>query len=175
MEAPSQTNFSTKSKNEKVSDHQFCKSCPVINKALSKTEDSISLPFAVDCGSDDICSSLLYISMESDLQNNRFILGSRNTFSVFVNILNKGEPAYQSEARIHIPELLILASVPPECSENTMDVYTVEKMIEVTCSVGNPIKHNVRFLHKKSILQHSNNNLISENIEIGISNKWTKM
>ncbi|XP_033228288.1 integrin alpha-8-like isoform X2 [Belonocnema kinseyi] len=128
------------SNNETITNNQFCKTCPIINKENSKTEDAIPLMFAVDCGSDDICNSKLDISMSSNLQNNSFVLGSRNTFSIFLNISNEGEHAYQTQVRILISEPLVLASIPPECSENSMEMNGIERAIEVTCDVGNPLE-----------------------------------
>lgn len=103
--------------------------------------------FAVDCGSDDICNSKLDISMSSDLQNNSFVLGSRNTFAIFLNISNEGEHAYQTEVRILISEPIVLASIPPECSESSIEMNGIEGAIEVTCDVGNPLERSVRFFN----------------------------
>ena len=134
------------SNNDTITKNQFCKTCPVINKENSKIQDSMPIQFAVDCGSDDICTSKLDITMSSDLQNNSFVLGSRNIFAVFVNISNQGEHAYGTEVLIQISEPLVLASVPPECIEKSMEMNGAEGAIEVTCGVGNPLEGNVRFV-----------------------------
>lgn len=122
-----------KTDNSTIVKDEFCKTCPVVNKEFSIIEKSLLLPFAVECGYDDICTSNLTITMFTDLTINHFILGSRKTFSLFINIVNDGEPAYKSEIRIIIPRPLQLANIPPDCSENEIDM---------TCNVGNPLRKN---------------------------------
>lgn len=126
-----------KTDNSTIVKDEFCKTCPVVNKEFSIIEKSLLLPFAVECGYDDICTSNLTITMFTDLTINHFILGSRKTFSLFINIVNDGEPAYKSEIRIIIPRPLQLANIPPDCSENEIDM---------TCNVGNPLRKNVNYL-----------------------------
>lgn len=120
--------------NETIFKDQFCKTCPVINKEESIIEKSLLLPFAVDCGYDDICTSNLTITMSTDLTINHFVLGSRKTFLLFVNVVNDGEPAYKTEIRVIIPKPLQLANIPPDCNENEFDLI---------CSVGNPLRGKV--------------------------------
>ncbi|KAG7202815.1 hypothetical protein KM043_009972 [Ampulex compressa] len=115
-----------------------CSSCAVINKALSKTEDLIKLPFAVDCGEDNICMSDIRITLSTDLgDGNRYVIGSVPTIKLAIETSNRGEPAYQTKAYIHIPGVLSLASVEPECTEN---LYT--NTLEIICDIGNPLREN---------------------------------
>ena len=86
----------------------FCTSCVAINKLLSKTEDSIKLPFAVDCGDDNICTSDVKILLSTDLNSgNRYIIGSTITTELKIDILNYGEPAYQAKIYIYTKNIVI--------------------------------------------------------------------
>ena len=121
----------------------FCTSCVAINKLLSKTEDSIKLPFAVDCGDDNICTSDVKILLSTDLNSgNRYIIGSTITTELKIDILNYGEPAYQAKIYIYIPKTLSLASISPSCMEN----FYTDDTLEVICDVGNPLRKNVSII-----------------------------
>lgn len=115
----------------------FCTSCAIINKLLSKTEDLIKLPFAVDCGEDNICTSDVKILLSTDLKSgNRYIIGSVFTTKFKLDVFNNGEPAYQAKIYIYIPKILSLASIPSLCIEN----FYKNNTLEVICDLGNPLK-----------------------------------
>ena len=126
---------------EKLSEHNFSSSClVVINRALSRTEDSVELPFAIDCGEDNVCTSNISITITTDLQSDdRYVIGSTSTLQLVISICNYGEPAYQAQTTIGIPEPLSLASLPPECTESSR----VNDTLTVVCDVGNPLRVNV--------------------------------
>ncbi|XP_072762509.1 integrin alpha-8 isoform X2 [Anoplolepis gracilipes] len=113
-----------------------CASCVVINRLRSKLEDLVKLPFAVDCGEDNVCVSDLGLALSVDsTRGNRYIIGSTPTIMLRVDVYNRGEPAYQT--RVHIfTGTLPLASIPPECTENPRNV------LEVICDIGNPLRMN---------------------------------
>lgn len=115
-----------------------CASCVVINKLRSKIDDLMKLPFAVDCGEDNVCVSDLRVVLSTDSTpgGNRYIIGSTSTIALRVDAHNRGELAYQTRVRI-FTEVLPLASIPPECIENPRNV------LEVTCDLGNPLRTNV--------------------------------
>ncbi|XP_014480126.1 PREDICTED: integrin alpha-9-like [Dinoponera quadriceps] len=147
-----------------------------INKLRSRTEDLVKLPFAVDCGEDEICVSDLNVTLTfTDLKsNNRHVIGSSSTISLRVDIYNRGEPAYQSKVHISI-ETLSLASIPPECTE---DSHT-SNFLDVVCEIGNPLRTNrtlslqldtsmVTYDVKKAVIRanvstHSNESTLSDN------------
>ncbi|XP_025265268.1 integrin alpha-4-like isoform X2 [Camponotus floridanus] len=113
-----------------------CVACVVINKHRSKMEDLVKLPFAVDCGEDNVCVSDLRVALSIDsTRGDRYTIGSAPTITLRVDAYNHGEPAYQTRVRV-FTETLPLASVPPECTENPGDV------LEVTCDIGNPLRTN---------------------------------
>lgn len=130
--------LSVRSKNS--SKNTRCSGCVVVNKLLSKTEDHVKLPFAVDCGDDEVCVSDLNVTLSTDLKsNNRYIIGSTSTISLHIDAHNRGEPAYQTKVYISI-EILSLASIPPECMENSC----TSNILDVICDIGNPLRTNVR-------------------------------
>ncbi|XP_024893200.1 integrin alpha-9-like [Temnothorax curvispinosus] len=115
-----------------------CASCVVINKLRSKTEDLLKLPFAVDCGEDDVCVSDLSVTLSTDLTpGNRYIIGSTPIIILRVDTYNRGEPAYQTRVRI-FTEGLTLKSIPPDCTE---DLRT-SSALDVICDIGNPLRTN---------------------------------
>ncbi|XP_011872800.1 PREDICTED: integrin alpha pat-2-like [Vollenhovia emeryi] len=116
----------------------LCASCVVINKLRSKTEDSLKLPFAVDCGEDNVCVSDLGVTLSTDsTPGNRYIIGSTPIIVLRVDTYNRGEPAYQTRVRI-FTEVLTLASIPPECTEDPRASGT----LDVICDIGNPLRTN---------------------------------
>ncbi|EFN89848.1 Integrin alpha-PS4 [Harpegnathos saltator] len=130
--------FSVKVKNSSWRD-AHCISCVMINKFLSKTEDLMKLPFAVDCGDDEICVADLNVTLSTDLQpNNSYVIGSSSTISLRVDARNRGEAAYQTKVTIAI-EVLSLASIPSECTENSR---TSNTQLVVVCEIGNPLRTN---------------------------------
>ncbi|KAK2575747.1 hypothetical protein KPH14_003637 [Odynerus spinipes] len=111
----------------------------VINKLYSKTEDSIELPFIIECGTDDICKSDLQIFLLTNLKsNNTYIIGSASKLGLTINVHNNGEPAYQSQIHIFIPDPLSLASIPPACMESSW----INNTLQVICNIGNPLITN---------------------------------
>lgn len=127
----------------------FCTSCAAINKLHSKTEDSIKLPFAVDCGEDNICASDVEILLSTDLKpDNKYIIGSPSAVKLTMDVFNRGEPAYQAKLCIYIPEILSLASIPPSCMES----FHINNTLEVVCDVGNPLRKNVSIIYEIPLL-----------------------
>ncbi|XP_076290000.1 integrin alpha-5 isoform X2 [Lasioglossum baleicum] len=125
-------------KTETATPDIFCKTCASINKFLSKTEDSIKLPFAVDCGEDNVCTSDVRIKLATNLKGNIYTVGSTSTVILMINAYNYDEPAYQLKVYIYIPQVLSLASVPPACAEGSR----MHNTLEVICDVGNPLREN---------------------------------
>ncbi|KOX74851.1 Integrin alpha-8 [Melipona quadrifasciata] len=127
------------SNDSQIKSNAFCTSCVAVNKLLSKTEDSIKLPFAVDCGDDNICTSDVKILLSSDLNSgNRYIIGSTFTTELKIDVLNYGEPAYQAKIYIYIPKTLSLGSISSSCMES----FYMDSTLEVICDVGNPLLKN---------------------------------
>ncbi|XP_031833769.2 integrin alpha-8 isoform X1 [Nomia melanderi] len=140
----------------KTNSNIFCKSCASINKIQSKTEDSIKLPFAVDCGEDNICTSDVRITLSTDLPlGNRYTIGSKSVIKFIINIHNYGEPAYQTKIYVYIPESIPLESIPPSCIESSHRNNTSE----LICDIENPLKKNetlILFLDTTKILYDIN-------------------
>ncbi|XP_017793585.1 PREDICTED: integrin alpha-8-like [Habropoda laboriosa] len=128
---------------QKMKPNLFCTSCAVINQFHSKTEDLIKLPFATDCGEDDICTPDVKILLSTNLKaDNRYIIGSTFATKFILDVFNYGEPAYQAKINIYIPEILSLASVPPACMENIF----INNTLEVICDLGNPLRENKKLM-----------------------------
>ncbi|XP_008555233.1 integrin alpha-PS4 isoform X2 [Microplitis demolitor] len=117
-------------------ENNFCYNCPVINKLRSKTEDTLKLPFAVDCGPDNVCYSNITLDVTTNLADNRYIIGTQKTINISINAVNFGEKAYQAYVNLFLPSFITLASVPLNCIENTHDKGEL-----VTCDIGNPLKN----------------------------------
>ena len=133
LEEDSQTN------NKGTDWNHFCTSCAIVNKLLSKSRDVIKLPFAVDCGDDNICTSDVKVTLSTDLKlGNRYIIGSTSSVKFIIDASNRGEPAYQAKMHIYIPEMLSLASLPPSCTENSQ----IDNPLKVICDFGNPLRKN---------------------------------
>ncbi|XP_035732540.1 integrin alpha-8-like isoform X2 [Vespa mandarinia] len=115
----------------------FHKSSVIINKLNSKLKDVIQLPFLLECGTDDICNSDLRISLRTNLtSNNTYIIGSSSNLKLIVDVHNNGEPAYQTQVHIFIPNPLSLESIPPACMESS---WTNKYNLQVICDLGNPL------------------------------------
>lgn len=41
---------------------RFCKMCPIVHPTLSQAEEKLGVPFALDCGDDNVCTSDLKVS-----------------------------------------------------------------------------------------------------------------
>ncbi|XP_047355719.1 integrin alpha-8-like isoform X2 [Vespa velutina] len=115
----------------------FHRSSVVINKLNSKIKDVIQLPFLLECGTDDICNSDLRISLRTNLtSNNTYIIGSSSNLKLIIDVHNNGEPAYQTQVHIFIPNPLSLVSIPPACMESS---WTNKYNLQVICDLGNPL------------------------------------
>ncbi|KAI4497467.1 hypothetical protein M0802_007478 [Mischocyttarus mexicanus] len=134
----------------------FHKSSPsaVINKLNSKTKDIIQIPFMLQCGNDDICDSDLRISLRTNLKsNNTYIIGSSSDLKLIIDVHNNGEPAYQTQVHIYIPNPLSLASIPTACQEFSL---SNENVLQVICKVGNPLTNE----NNKTITLELNTNKV---------------
>ncbi|XP_043271605.1 integrin alpha-8-like [Venturia canescens] len=145
---------------DNLTGNNYCSSCPMVNRLLSHLEDSMSVPFAVDCGLDDICSSILDLSITSDLDaGNRYTLGSQPTMKLTVGVANRGEPAYKTQTQIYIPHPISLGSLPPECMENSR----LDGILQVTCELGNPLRDRTT-----SVVELDMSNIPSNSKEVNI-------
>ncbi|KAK0097117.1 hypothetical protein PV326_003224 [Microctonus aethiopoides] len=118
-----------------VSSDHFYFDYPVINKNISKTEDNITLEFAVDCGDDNICHSNIELNVTTNLENeNHFVMGSKNAVKLFIDIRNYGESAYQTFVHILIPESMGLTNIPVNCEPTRSSGIP-----EIICNMGNPL------------------------------------
>ncbi|XP_074104924.1 integrin alpha-9 isoform X2 [Cotesia typhae] len=139
----------------------FCHNCPVINKLRSKTEDIIKLPFAVDCGPDDVCRSNITLDVTTNLKGNRYIIGTRQAINVSINVNNYGEGAYHAYLNVFLPIFLTLASVPLNCDEHTKNNGEL-----IVCSIGNPLKDNQTVLLEIDVMVNSDQK--QTNLEISV-------
>lgn len=118
-----------------------CISYVAVNNA-SQVEHLVRLPFAVECGDDNVCVADLDVRLSTHLTaGDRYVIGSTSTIPLHIDAYNWGEPAYQARVRVSIG-ILTLANVPPECMENS----DASGNLEVICDIGNPFRTNVRRL-----------------------------
>jgi len=109
----------------------------VLNVHRSKTEDIIKLPFLNFKNN----TSDLNITLSTDSSpDNTYVIGSKPIIMLHIDIYNRGDPAYQTEVRIFI-ENLILASILPDCIEDSR----IDSTLNVICDVSDlPSKTKVR-------------------------------
>ena len=118
-----------------------CTNCPVLNPTLSRTVDNLKLAYVLDCGNDNVCTSDMKLQISTNLKaRNRYFIGSKKNVDINVLVENFGEPAYRAQVLFGIPEPILLARLPPECTEKS----SVNKTNEVVCNIGNPLRNNVR-------------------------------
>jgi hypothetical protein len=110
-------------------------------KNTSQTEHHIQVPFAMECGEDNICIADLGVRLSTYLNADRYIIGSTTTIPLRIDAYNQGEPAYQTTVRVSTGTLT-LANLPPECIES----FSASGNLEMICDIGNPFKTNVRMI-----------------------------
>jgi len=108
-------------------------------KNTSQTEHHMRLPFAMECGEDNICVADLGVRLSTHLIADRYIIGSTTTIPLRIDAYNQAEPAYQTTVRVSTGTLM-LANLPPECTESS----SATGNLEVICDIGNPFRTNVR-------------------------------
>ncbi|XP_044263954.1 integrin alpha-PS3-like isoform X2 [Tribolium madens] len=118
-----------------ISDDMFCPRCPVYNKHDSVSSSTIEIPFALGCGSDNICkSSLEFTSRIIDFGGDEeFTLGSKNYITLETVVRNLGERAYLTQLEVEIPKIVTFRSIPSVCAQQNSSVL---------CSVDNPLENN---------------------------------
>ncbi|XP_067204959.1 integrin alpha-9-like [Linepithema humile] len=115
-----------------------CTFCVVINKQYSQIENSTILPFAVECGEDEVCVCDLGVRLSTDATpDNRYVIGAASMITLQIDADNRGEPAYQAKVLIST-EILTLANIPPECVESSAATGS----LEIICNIGNPLRTN---------------------------------
>ncbi|XP_071451901.1 integrin alpha-PS3-like isoform X2 [Hetaerina americana] len=97
----------------------FCQTCPI---AKESPDITISIPFEVGCGLDEICLADLEITGElpqlrEESEQPTFVIGSNKTLKFNVHITNKGESAYLTRVYIELGSPAKIARIPPECHE----------------------------------------------------------
>ncbi|XP_015120227.1 integrin alpha-V [Diachasma alloeum] len=119
----------------------FCMRCPRINGKTSITEASLRLNFDHDCGPDNICHSNLTSRISTSLgDGNKYIMGKEKTVKVSIDVRNYGEPAYEAEAHVLLPEFIALSSVPSAPFSDCKETPVVNGSVEVVCALGNPFR-----------------------------------
>lgn len=117
----------------------FCKNCPIIDPGSSQNVTK-SVPFVVDCGPDNICSSDLVIEARvlENPDHKPIVIGQYNTLTLDITIRNQGETAYAPALSIYLP---------PEVSVVKKDVCDIQNDGEeefanttLQCELGNSIK-----------------------------------
>jgi hypothetical protein len=123
---------------EIVGSDRFCPRCPVYNSYGSVSSTTVKIPFALDCGTDNICKSR--IKFNSKVTNlgldNTFVLGSMNYITLQTDVENFGEKAYLAQMLVMLPETVYFRSTPSACMEHNSST--------VLCSVGNPLDRSSR-------------------------------
>ncbi|XP_063977338.1 uncharacterized protein LOC135162618 [Diachasmimorpha longicaudata] len=121
-----------------------------LNKYRSKIEDTVRLPFDVDCGSDNVCLSNLTLHVSTSLgKGNRYIIGGEKTVKVSIDVENHGEAAYETQVHVTLPDFLSLASLPASCEET----HLINGSVEVVCGIGNPLRLQTTLVLELSMSQ----------------------
>lgn len=139
---------------------RFCKMCPIVHPTLSQAEHRLGVPFALDCGDDNVCTSdlkvsgsfvglgwvinnklteFIYLYFNSFVRRaeNKFVIGSKYSLPLEISVLNSGESAYLTEIEVTLPENVDLKDIPSSCSENKENNTLI-----VLCEMDNPLRMN---------------------------------
>uniref|UniRef100_A0A0C9RXW8 ITGA8_5 protein n=1 Tax=Fopius arisanus TaxID=64838 RepID=A0A0C9RXW8_9HYME len=138
----------------------------IINKFRSKIDATVRLPFDVDCGTDDICISNLTSEVTTSLgPGNNYILGGEKTIKITIDVRNNGEPAYDTQVHVLLPDFLSLASISFDCEEK----HLINRSIEVICDIGNPLRSQNSLTLDLAMSQvEIESELFSESIQVPI-------
>ncbi|XP_063981527.1 integrin alpha-4-like [Diachasmimorpha longicaudata] len=116
-----------------------CTLCPIEYDGSSESQE-IKIPFNIGCGDDEICTSLLsisssfyYTSNGTALENNTWIIGSKDII-LQINISNAEEPAYSTALTLTLPRNVYLRSVLDTCKENEESGIS-----EIICELEKPL------------------------------------
>ncbi|CAH1955430.1 unnamed protein product [Acanthoscelides obtectus] len=114
---------------------KLCIKCPVLDIYRSNsTLYKLDLPFALDCGDDDLCYAELQINVSfPGLRNETWVVGSSDNVTVQVEVSNIGENAYATKLEVALPDGISLRQIPPQCLHQTNSSFLV-------CNVDNPLK-----------------------------------
>lgn len=83
----------------------FCNQQCVVLNPESGLRDYAEIPFALDCGTDNICDSELKIDGRFlGTKNNSYVLGSPDLLLLEIQIYNSNETAYLTELNITLPD-----------------------------------------------------------------------
>nr|CAI5856746.1 unnamed protein product [Callosobruchus analis] len=140
---------------------ELCITCPILdiyrsNSTLSK----LDLPFALDCGDDDLCYSELYIDVEFPaLRNKTWVTGSSDNVTLQVIVSNIGENAYATKLEVNLPDGISLRQIPPQCLSQSNASYFV-------CNVDNPLKRGQKKMINLDLDMKIVDDYIMEKIDI---------
>ncbi|GLV40522.1 scab [Carabus blaptoides fortunei] len=118
---------------------RFCKECPIVHPTLSQSEEKLGIPFVLDCGDDNMCTSDLIVSgaFNGLGPENKFVIGSKYSLPLEISVLNIGESAYLTEVEVALPESVDLNNIPSFCSENKENNTLI-----VLCEMDEPLRKN---------------------------------
>ncbi|XP_035689267.1 integrin alpha-6-like [Branchiostoma floridae] len=116
---------------------------PILN-LLQRQYKKVEIDFVKECGADSVCISNLKLQAQLLLFGNppTFSLGSSREIRAEIQVDNEdGEPAYNTELRVHLPERLFYAGMIEHSSGQTrVSCRTVEDNSSVViCEIGNPV------------------------------------
>ncbi|CAG2053545.1 unnamed protein product [Timema podura] len=117
-------------------DH-FDRKLPVLHRHYGEREESLTVPYAFDCGEDDVCHSDLSLVCELvgvGMNGAAYVIGSSDSLELVIHVTNKEEPAYVTEVTVILLRPLQLTNLLARCHE-TRNVSTT-----VTCRLDDPLR-----------------------------------
>nr|CAD7572786.1 unnamed protein product [Timema californicum] len=117
-------------------DH-FDRKLPVLHRHYGEREESLTVPYAFDCGEDDVCHSdlsLVCFLVGVGMNGAAYVIGSSDSLELVIHVTNKEEPAYVTEVTVVLLRPLQLTNLLARCHE-TRNVSTT-----VTCRLDDPLR-----------------------------------
>ncbi|CAG5093840.1 Similar to ITGA6: Integrin alpha-6 (Homo sapiens) [Cotesia congregata] len=120
----------------------MCDLCPIEYKGVESITGELNIPFNIECGLDEVCTSSISLSANFTGVSEQltWIIGSKD-ISLEIILKNEAEPAYLTTISIDLPHNIYLSSVLPYCNENTDG-----EIVKVTCDAGNPLTGTPRVI-----------------------------
>ncbi|VEN58186.1 unnamed protein product [Callosobruchus maculatus] len=139
----------------------LCITCPVLDIYRSNsTSYKLDLPFALDCGNDDLCYAELEINVEfPGLSNKTWVTGSSDNVTLRVTVSNAGENAYATKLEVTLPDGIFLRQIPPQCLSQSNASFFV-------CNVDNPLKRGQKKIINLDLDMKIVDDYIMEKIDI---------
>ena len=104
---------------------------------------NLQIPITRECGLDDICITdvQLYMAPIFPPERNYLVFGQRERLTISVEVINRGEPAYEAQLFVvHDTDLYFVRAEGVSCHSSEGAVNATSSLLQ--CDVGNPLAAN---------------------------------